>query len=59
MRVIAEGVETAQQRDLLASVDCDYVQGYLYAKPMVASEFEDYMAAYRASAQTQLSLSGS
>ena len=57
MRVIAEGVETAQQRDLLASVDCDYVQGYLYAKPMVASEFEDYVAAYRASAQKQLSLS--
>ena len=57
MRVIAEGVETAQQRDLLASVDCDYVQGYLYAKPMVASEIEDYVAAYRASAQKQLSLS--
>ena len=57
MRVIAEGVETAQQRDLLASVDCDYVQGYLYAKPMPALEFEAFVAAYRASSQTQLILS--
>ncbi len=57
MRVIAEGVETAQQRDLLASVDCDYVQGYLYAKPMPAPEFEAFVAAYRASSQTQLTLS--
>ena len=32
--MIAEGVETAEQRDLLASVACDYVQGYLYARPM-------------------------
>lgn len=57
MRVIAEGVETAQQRDLLASVGCDYVQGYLYAKPMPALEFEAFVAAYRASSQTQLILS--
>lgn len=59
MRVIAEGVETAQQRDLLASVDCDYVQGYLYAQPMLAPDFETFIAAYQASAQTQLSLSDS
>ncbi|QTN26517.1 EAL domain-containing protein [Rhodoferax sp. AJA081-3] len=59
MRVIAEGVETAQQRDLLASVDCDYVQGYLYAQPMLAPDFEAFVTAYRASAQTQLSLSDS
>ncbi len=59
MRVIAEGVETAQQRDLLASVDCDYVQGYLYAQPMLAPDFEAFVVAYRASAQTQLSLSDS
>ena len=33
-RVIAEGVETQQDYDLLASWDCDEVQGYLIAKPM-------------------------
>ena len=59
MRVIAEGVETAEQRDLLASVDCDFVQGYLYSKPLDASAFEDFVVAYRGSVQTQLSLSAS
>ncbi|MDD2759181.1 MAG: bifunctional diguanylate cyclase/phosphodiesterase [Methylomonas sp.] len=39
LKVIAEGVETRGQRDLLAAVGCDYVQGYLYAKPMSADEF--------------------
>lgn len=33
-RVIAEGVETQQEYDLLSSLDCDEVQGYLIAKPM-------------------------
>jgi diguanylate cyclase (GGDEF)-like protein/PAS domain S-box-containing protein len=47
MRVIAEGVETEQQRDLLAAAGCDYVQGFLYAKPMPALEFEAFMAGYR------------
>jgi diguanylate cyclase (GGDEF)-like protein len=46
IQVIAEGVETAQQRDLLASVGCDYVQGFLYARPMPAPDFEAFMAAY-------------
>jgi len=48
MKVIAEGVETAQQRDLLAAAGCDYGQGYLYAQPMAASDFEAFMAGYKA-----------
>ena len=44
MKVIAEGVETAQQRDLLAAAGCDYAQGYLYARPMPAPDFEVFMA---------------
>jgi EAL domain-containing protein (putative c-di-GMP-specific phosphodiesterase class I) len=38
LKTIAEGVETTGQRDLLAAVGCEFVQGYLYAKPMPASE---------------------
>ena len=39
--VVAEGVETQQQIDLLRNMDCNYVQGYYYAKPMVVSDFTD------------------
>ena len=47
IQVIAEGVETAEQRDLLATVGCDFVQGYLYARPMRAADFDAFMAAYQ------------
>lgn len=38
MRVIAEGVETASQRDLLIGMDCDAFQGYHFGRPMPADE---------------------
>jgi diguanylate cyclase (GGDEF)-like protein len=36
LRVVAEGVETPAQRDLLVQLGCDELQGYLFAKPMSA-----------------------
>jgi len=44
LKVIAEGVETEGQRELLAAVRCEYVQGYLYARPMPLEAFLDYAA---------------
>ena len=44
MKVIAEGVETVGQRDLLVAAGCDYGQGYLFARPMTAKDFEAFMA---------------
>jgi diguanylate cyclase (GGDEF)-like protein/PAS domain S-box-containing protein len=43
MRVIAEGVETEAQRDLLRASGCDFAQGYLYSKPVTAEEFEELL----------------
>jgi diguanylate cyclase (GGDEF)-like protein len=40
MKVVAEGVETAAQRDLLAASGCDYAQGFFYSRPVPAAEFE-------------------
>ena len=40
IRVIAEGVETETQNRLLKDFGCDYGQGYLYSKPVPASDFE-------------------
>lgn len=39
LKVIAEGVETEGQYRLLAEAGCEYMQGYLFAKPMPADEF--------------------
>jgi diguanylate cyclase len=36
LRVVAEGVETEGQRDLLVALGCDEMQGYLFARPMSA-----------------------
>jgi diguanylate cyclase (GGDEF)-like protein/PAS domain S-box-containing protein len=44
MQVIAEGVETEQQRDLLKEAGCDFGQGYFFAKPMPAGDFEAFIA---------------
>lgn len=41
MEVLAEGVETKEQKDFLKEAKCDVIQGYYYAKPMMMSEFEE------------------
>ncbi len=41
LSVVAEGVETREQLSYLRRIGCDYVQGYLFAKPMSAAEFEE------------------
>ena len=40
IRIIAEGVETEAQHDLLAAAGCDYAQGYLYSRPVPAADFQ-------------------
>ena len=40
IRVIAEGVENEAQQTILKKIGCDFAQGYLFAKPIPADEFE-------------------
>jgi diguanylate cyclase (GGDEF)-like protein/PAS domain S-box-containing protein len=44
MRVVAEGVETQGQRDLLVAAGCDLGQGYWFARPMDPQAFEAWWA---------------
>ena len=41
--VIAEGVENVEQKDMLNSMNCELIQGYLYARPMPEPDFEKYL----------------
>ncbi len=41
--VLAEGVETEQQKEFLKEVNCDLIQGYFYSKPMPTDRFAGYL----------------
>ena len=43
LEVVAEGVETEAQMQMLQSLGCDYIQGYLLARPMDAGQYEKFM----------------
>lgn len=40
MSVIAEGVETEVQAGYLKSINCNYMQGYYFSKPIKAEDIE-------------------
>ena len=42
IRVIAEGVETKEQLDILKDMNCDIVQGYYLSKPLEADALEAF-----------------
>jgi EAL domain-containing protein (putative c-di-GMP-specific phosphodiesterase class I) len=43
MKVIAEGIETEQQRGLLTAAGCDFGQGFLFSKPVPVQEFDEML----------------
>lgn len=46
MNVVAEGIETMEQVDALRRIDCDFIQGYVYSRPISADEFEAWREQY-------------
>ena len=43
MQIICEGVETDEQARFLKELNCDMVQGYLYARPLPVEEYENIL----------------
>jgi diguanylate cyclase (GGDEF)-like protein/PAS domain S-box-containing protein len=57
LRVIAEGVETAEQADRLRELRCDFGQGFLFAEPLSDERMDDLLAGWSA-ARLALSRAG-
>lgn len=46
-KTVAEGVETQEHWELLASLGCDIAQGYFIAKPMPSEAFQHWAAGFK------------
>ena len=46
MQTVAEGVETAEQLEILMDLECDYAQGYLFSRPLPGKDFEGFLNAF-------------
>jgi len=47
LKVVAEGVETADQLSFFRSLNCDAIQGYYFSPPVPAAEVSKYMSEHR------------
>lgn len=45
LSVTAEGVETSEQKKIMQSLQCDFLQGYFYAKPLATAELGNFIHA--------------
>ena len=43
LKLVAEGVETAEQVERLRDMGCDYIQGFYYCRPLPQADFEAYL----------------
>ncbi len=44
IELVAEGVETAEMARMLSKMECDYLQGFLYSKPITADSFLELLS---------------
>jgi EAL domain-containing protein (putative c-di-GMP-specific phosphodiesterase class I) len=45
-KLVMEGVETKEAVEAFGSLDCDYIQGYYYSRPLSAEDFVRFMEAH-------------
>ena len=45
LSTVAEGVETAEQLEILRTLGCEQSQGYLHGRPVAGEEFEEMLTA--------------
>ncbi len=43
LKIVVEGVETLEHRELAEQINADYIQGFLFARPMPADEVVRYL----------------
>ena len=43
LKIIAEGVETKEQKKFFEGTNCDYIQGYYYSKPLDYESLLDWL----------------
>jgi EAL domain-containing protein (putative c-di-GMP-specific phosphodiesterase class I) len=46
LTVVAEGIESRAELDLLAGLGCDEIQGYYFSRPMPAADFPNWVVAF-------------
>ncbi|BBS86925.1 hypothetical protein WP7W18E02_18220 [Aeromonas media] len=47
LRLVAEGVETQAQAELLQQMGCTVMQGYLYSRPLMPERLTEYLQHWR------------
>ena len=58
LQILAEGVETEEQRDFLAAEHCDLIQGYLFGRPAPIETYAEWLGVEAPSREPALSLAG-
>ena len=44
LKIVAEGIETKEQLDVLEELGIDYIQGYYFSRPLPAEQFLEFLA---------------
>ena len=53
IEVVAEGVETVEQLEILRKYSCDFAQGFLFSRPLPSAEFVEYYFAMKEPGQAE------